>query len=295
MAARIHNFNPGPAALPVQVLEQVKEEFLNFQGSGMSISEVSHRSAAFEGVLNDAVARIRRLLKLGDNFKVMFLQGGASSQFFMVPMNLLPDGASADYVNTGSWSKKAIKEAQILKKNLKVLASSEDRNFSYIPKEISATPGAAYLHYTSNNTIEGTQWAGTPRVGSVPLVSDMSSDILCRPLDTAPFGLIYAGAQKNLGPAGVTVVIIRDDMLERVPKDIPTMLQDSTHAGKNSLYNTPPCVSIYMVQLYSSGSRTQWAISRPWKSVIARRPICSMVLLTEMTCTVELPTLTVDP
>ncbi len=249
MAARIHNFNPGPAALPVQVLEQVKEEFLDFQGSGMSISEVSHRSAVFEGVLNDAKARIRRLLKLGDNFKVLFLQGGASSQFYMVPMNLIPQGASADYVNTGTWSKKAIKEAQIIKKDLKVLASSEDRNFSYIPKEISATPGAAYLHYTSNNTIEGTQFPETPRAGSVPLVSDMSSDMLCRPFDPAPFGLIYAGAQKNLGPAGVTLVIIRDDMLERVPKDIPTMLQYSTHVDKNSLYNTPPCLPIYMVQL----------------------------------------------
>jgi phosphoserine aminotransferase len=249
MAARIHNFNPGPAALPIQVLDQVKEEFLDFQGSGMSISEVSHRSAPFEGVLNDAVTRIKRLLKLGDNFKVLFVQGGASSQFFMVPMNLIPQGASADYVNTGSWSKKAIKEAQILKKDYKVLASSEDRNFCYIPKGISGTPGAAYLHFTSNNTIEGTQWSTFPSAGTVPLVSDMSSDMLCRPFDPAPFGLIYAGAQKNLGPAGVTLVIIREDMLERVPKDIPTMLQYSTHAEKNSLYNTPPCLSIYMVQL----------------------------------------------
>ena len=249
MAARIHNFNPGPAALPEQVLEQVKAEFLDFQGTGMSISEVSHRSAAFEGVLNDAVARAKRLLKLGDNYRVLFLQGGASSQFFMVPMNLIPQGASADYVNTGSWSKKAIKEAQVLKKDIKVLASSEDRNFSYIPKNIVGTPGAAYLHFTSNNTIEGTQWATFPDAGAVPLVSDMSSDILCRPFDVAPFGLIYAGAQKNLGPSGVTLVIIRDDMQERFPKDIPTMLQYSTHMEKNSLYNTPPCVSIYMVQL----------------------------------------------
>jgi phosphoserine aminotransferase len=249
MAARIHNFNPGPAALPVQVLEQVKEEFLDFQGSGMSVSEVSHRSAAFEAVLNDAVARTKKLLKIGDNYKVLFLQGGASTQFFMVPMNLIPQGASADYVNTGSWSKKAIKEVQVLKKDCKVLASSEDRNFSYIPKGITGNPGAAYLHVTSNNTIEGTQWSSFPEAGSVPLISDMSSDMLCRPFDVAPFGLIYAGAQKNLGPAGVTLVIIRDDMLERVPKDIPTMLQYTTHADKNSLYNTPPCLSIYMVQL----------------------------------------------
>jgi phosphoserine aminotransferase len=249
MAARIYNFNPGPAALPVQVLEQVREEFLDFKGSGMSVSEVSHRSALFEEVLDDAVARFTRLLKMPDNFKVLFLQGGASTQFCMVPMNLIPDGMSADYVNTGTWSKKAIKEAQLLKKDHSVIASSEDRNFCYIPDSIPVNPGAAYLHFTSNNTIEGTQYFDFPNAGTVPLVSDMSSDILCRPIDIKQFGLIYAGAQKNLGPAGVTVVIIRDDMLARVPKDIPTMLQYTTHAGKNSLYNTPPCIAIYMVQL----------------------------------------------
>jgi phosphoserine aminotransferase len=249
MAARIHNFNAGPAALPLPVLEEAKEEFLDFHGSGMSITEISHRSALFEGVLNDATERLKRLLKLPENFKALFLQGGASTQFFMVPMNLMPDGASADYINTGTWAKKAIKEADILKKPHKVIASSEDKNFSYIPKGFSVSPGAAYLHITSNNTIEGTQWAAFPNAGDVPLVSDMSSDILCRPLDVRPFGLIYAGAQKNLGPAGVTVVIIRDDMLERVPKDIPTMLRYSTHREKNSLYNTPPCFGIYVVQL----------------------------------------------
>ncbi len=249
MAARIHNFNPGPAALPLPVLEEAKEEFLDFHGSGMSVTEVSHRSALFEEVLNDAVDRLKRLLKVPENFKVLFVQGGASTQFFMVPMNLIPGGASADYVNTGSWAKKAIKEAEILKKNHKVIASSEDKNFSYIPKSFSVTPGAAYLHLTSNNTIEGTQWPTFPDAGDVPLVSDMSSDILCRSFDPRPFGLIYAGAQKNLGPAGVTVVLIRDDMLERVPKDIPTMLRYSTHGEKNSLYNTPPCFAIYLVRL----------------------------------------------
>lgn len=249
MPARIHNFNPGPAALPLPVLEQVREEFLDFKGSGMSISEVSHRSPVFEDVLNDAVARFKRLLKLSDDFKILFLQGGASSQFFMVPMNLLPDGSSADYVNTGSWAKKAIKEAEILKKSCNVIASSEDKNFSYIPKGFSINPSAAYVHITSNNTIEGTQWASFPDAGGVPLIADMSSDMLCKPFDPAPFGLIYAGAQKNLGPAGVTVVLIRDDMLARVPKDVPTMLRYTTHAEKNSLYNTPPCVAIYIVQL----------------------------------------------
>jgi len=249
MAARIHNFNPGPAALPLPVLEEVREGFINFRDSGMSIAEISHRSAVFEDVLNDAVARIKRLLKLPDNFKVLFLQGGASLQFSMVPMNLIPDGSSADYINTGTWATKAITEVQILKKAHKVIASSQDRDFRYIPKIFSISPGAAYLHITSNNTIKGTQWQRFPAAGEVSLVSDMSSDMLSRPFDPRPFGLIYAGAQKNLGPAGVTLVIIRDDMLERAPKDIPTMLRYSTHVEKNSLYNTPPCVAIYIVQL----------------------------------------------
>ena len=249
MAARIYNFNPGPATLPLSVLQQVKEEFLDFKGSGMSISEVSHRSPVFEEVLNDAVVRLKRLMNLSDNFKVLFLQGGASSQFFMVPMNLIADGGSAEYVNTGTWAVKAIKEAQILNKKHAVIASSQDRNYCYIPKNVAATPGAAYLHFTSNNTIEGTQWSKYPQANGVPLISDMSSDILCRPFDPSPFGLIYAGAQKNLGPAGVTIVIIREDMLDRVPKDIPTMLRYSTHVEKNSLYNTPPCIAIYIVQL----------------------------------------------
>ncbi|MBI4966445.1 MAG: 3-phosphoserine/phosphohydroxythreonine transaminase [Desulfomonile tiedjei] len=249
MAARIHNFGPGPAALPLQVLEEVREGFLNFKDSGMSIAEVSHRSAVFEDVLNDAVARIKRLLKLPENFKVLFLQGGASLQFSMIPMNLIPDGSSADYINTGTWATKAIAEVQILNKPHKVIASSKDRDFRYIPKDFSVSPGAAYLHFTSNNTIKGTQWQKFPDAGQVPLVSDMSSDMLSKPFDPRPFGLIYAGAQKNLGPAGVTLVIIRDDMLERSPKDIPTMLRYTTFAEKNSLYNTPPCVAIYMVQV----------------------------------------------
>lgn len=249
MSSRIHNFNPGPAALPLPVLEEVREEFLNFKGSGMSIAEVSHRSAVFENVLNDAISRLKRILNVPENFKVLFLQGGASTQFCMVPMNLVPSGYSADYVNTGTWSTKAIKEIAILGKPHKVVASSEDRDFRYIPKGFSVSPGAAYLHVTSNNTIKGTQWGSFPNAGTIPLVSDMSSDILSRSFDVTPFGLIYAGAQKNLGPAGVTLVFIREDMLERVPKDIPTMLSYTTHAEKNSLYNTPPCIAIYMVQL----------------------------------------------
>lgn len=249
MASRIFNFNPGPAALPLEVLQEFAEDFTNFKGSGMSIAEVSHRSALFEDVLNDAVARLQRLLGLPSNFKVLFLQGGASTQFSMVPMNLIPPGSSADYINTGTWATKAIKEIDILQKPYKVIASSEDRDFRYIPKSFVVSPSAAYLHFTSNNTIKGTQWASFPVSGDVPLVSDMSSDMLSRPFDPRPFGLIYAGAQKNLGPAGVTLVIIREDMLERVPKNIPTMMRYTTHAEKNSLYNTPPCISIYIVQL----------------------------------------------
>jgi phosphoserine aminotransferase len=249
MGKRIYNFNPGPAALPLSVLEEIQGEFLDFRGSGMSITEVSHRSALFDEVINDAKLRVRRLLQFGEDHEVLFLQGGASLQFSMVPMNLLQEDQVADYVNTGAWSTKAIKEAQILNKQVRVVASSEDRDFTYIPKNISFNEAAAYVHITSNNTIRGTQWSSYPDTGSVPLVSDVSSDIMGRPMDLAPFGLIYAGAQKNLGPAGVTLVVIRKDMLERVPDNLPAMLKYTTFAAKNSMFNTPPCFAIYVVQL----------------------------------------------
>jgi len=246
---RIYNFNAGPAALPLEVLEEIKDSFLNFGGSGMSITEISHRSTLFDDVINDAVARTRRLLKLDDKFHVLFIQGGASLQFCMIPLNLLGEGDAADYVNTGTWSTKAIKEAEIMGKTVNVVASSEDINFSYIPKNISFNSGAVYTHITSNNTIKGTQWASFPETGGVPLIADMSSDIMSRPLDVDKFGLIYAGAQKNIGPAGVCMVIIRDDMLKRVPDTIPSMLKYTTYASKNSMFNTPPCFAIYMIQL----------------------------------------------
>ncbi len=246
---RIYNFNAGPAALPLPVLEEIQRSFLNFSGSGMSITEVSHRSKWFDNVINDAVTRVKRLLVLGEDYEVLFLQGGASMQFCMVPMNLLPEGKSADYVNTGTWSTKAIKEVKIQGKKANVVASSEDRNFCYIPKGIPFHPDAAYVHITTNNTIKGTQWAQMPDTGGVPLVADMSSDIFSRPFDSKPFGLIYAGAQKNMGPAGVCLVAIRKDMLERVPENLPTMLKYTTFAEKNSMFNTPPCFSIYTVQL----------------------------------------------
>ena len=246
---RIHNFNAGPAALPLPVLEEIQASFIDFNGSGMSITEVSHRSKWFDDVINDAVARTKRILGLGDDYHVLFLQGGASTQFCMVPMNFLADGGTADYVDTGTWSTKAIKEAEILNKPIKMVASSADRDYAYIPKDIQFTPGAVYVHVTSNNTIKGTQWADFPDTAGVPLVSDMSSDIFSRKLDIDRFGLIYAGAQKNIGPAGVCLVIVRDDLLERVPEDLPSMLKYTTFVKKNSMYNTPPCFAIYTVQL----------------------------------------------
>ncbi|NVL90402.1 MAG: 3-phosphoserine/phosphohydroxythreonine transaminase [Desulfobacterales bacterium] len=249
MKGRIYNFNAGPAVHPLPVLEEIAAGFLNFKGSGMSITEVSHRSKWFDEVIEDAAARVRRLLKLDENFHVLFLQGGASLQFSMIPMNLLPGGRSADYVNTGTWSAKAIKEARIQEKAVQVVASSEDKNFSYIPKDIPFNTNAAYAHITSNNTIKGTQWPSFPDTGGVPIICDMSSDIMSRPFDVSPFGLIYAGAQKNLGPAGATLIIIRNDMLKRVPHDLPTMLKYTTFVERNSMFNTPPCFAIYTIQL----------------------------------------------
>jgi phosphoserine aminotransferase len=248
-ANRIYNFNPGPAALPLSVLEEIQESFLNFKGTGMSVVEMSHRSKEFEAVLNDAVARTKRLLKLDERYQVVFIQGGASLQFAMIPMNLLADGRSADYVDTGTWSTNAIKEARLLDKPIKVAASSEDKQFTYIPQNIAFDPDAAYVHITSNNTIRGTQWAAFPDTQGIPIVADMSSDIMSRPVDCSRFGLIYAGAQKNIGPAGVCMVIIRDDLLKRVPEKLPAMLKYTTYTSKNSLYNTPPAFSIYAVQL----------------------------------------------
>ncbi len=245
---RIHNFNAGPSALPLPVLEEVRDSFMNFEGSGMSITEVSHRSKWFDDVINDAIERIRRLLELDDRFTVLFIQGGASMQFCMIPMNFLHQDETADYVNTGTWSTKAIKEAQAQEKRINVVASSEDRDFSYIPGDIQFNGEAVYAHITSNNTIKGTQWPRYPET-DVPLIADMSSDIMSRSVDPDPFGLIYAGAQKNIGPAGVCLVIVREDLLERVPDTLPTMLSYRTFASKNSMANTPPCFAIYTVQL----------------------------------------------
>lgn len=246
---RIYNFNPGPAALPLEVLEQIRQDFLSYADSGMSITEISHRSRWFDEIINDAVARTKRLLGLSDDYHVLFIQGGASLQFCMLPMNLLGAGDRADYVNTGTWSTKAIAEARILGRHIDVVASSEDRGFAYIPEQIAFNSGAVFAHITSNNTIKGTQFAEFPDTHGVPLAADMSSDIMSRPFDVQKFGIIYAGAQKNIGPAGVCMVIIRADFLERVPEALPSMLKYTTYAAKNSLYNTPPCFAIYSVQL----------------------------------------------
>jgi len=234
MSDRVFNFNPGPATLPLSVLEQAREEFLNYRGDGLSILEMSHRSKTFEQIINDAVSDVKKVMGFGDNYTVMFLQGGATGQFAAVPFNLAIKGKPALYVNTGSWSKKAISEAKKLGIQYEVAASSEADNFSHIP---------------SNNTIFGTQWAHYPDTGNIPLVADMSSDLYCRRFDPKKFALIYAGAQKNAGPAGVTIVIIRNDLLTRSHDDIPTILNYNIFADKNSLYNTPNCFGIYLVGL----------------------------------------------
>jgi phosphoserine aminotransferase len=246
---RVHNFNPGPAALPLPVLKEIQEHFLNFSGSGMSIVETSHRSFQFDEVLNDAVERTKRLLGLDETYHVLFIQGGASLQFCMIPMNFALKGRPVSYINTGTWSTKAIHEAQIQGKEVRVIASSEDKDFSYLPYEYTVDKEASYLHFTSNNTIKGTQWQQFPDGGDIPLISDMSSDFMSRPIDMKPFVLIYAGAQKNIGPSGIAMVIIREDMLQRVPDNLPTMLKYTTYKDNGSLFNTPPTFAIYVIDL----------------------------------------------
>ncbi len=246
---RIFNFSAGPSTLPVEVLQEARDELLDHQGRGLSIMEDSHRSKAYDAVHNEALSNMRELLGIEDDYAVLFLTGGASGQFAMAPLNLLGEGQVADYTDSGAWAAKAIKEARVIGA-VNVIADCGKEIPTRVPRldELQYTKNAAYVHITSNETISGAQWKEFPATES-PLVADMSSDILSRPLDVSKFGLIYAGAQKNLGPAGVTLVIIRKDLAERVSDKVPLFYRYKTHIAENSLYNTPPCFPIYVLML----------------------------------------------
>ncbi|GAB1232920.1 3-phosphoserine/phosphohydroxythreonine transaminase [Ferrigenium sp. UT4] len=246
----IYNFSAGPAVLPKEVLQQAQAELLDWHGSGMSVMEMSHRGKEYMGIHAQAEADLRELMGIPDNYKVLFLQGGAHLQFSMIPLNLLGGKGSADYVNTGEWSKKAIGEAKKFC-NVNVAASNTDKNCTYVPAfdTWKLDKEAAYVHYTPNETIGGVEFNWIPNTGKVPLVADMSSNILSRPVDVWKYGLIYAGAQKNIGPAGLTLVIVRDDLIGLADPRLPTMLDFKTHANSDSMYNTPPTFAIYMAGL----------------------------------------------
>jgi len=267
---RVHNFAAGPAVLPVPVLEEIQRDLIALPGVGMSILEISHRSKTFESIMKTAETDIRALGNIPANYQVLFLQGGASTQFSMVPMNLLGAGATADYIDTGSWADKAIKEAKKVG-TVSVAGTTKADNYARIPaqSELKLTPNAAYVHITSNNTIEGTEWKALPDVGGAPLINDTSSDMFSRPIDIARHALIYAGAQKNMGPAGVTVVIIRDDMVQRSAEKkaspMPTMMNYAVHAENGSLYNTPPAFAVYALGLVM-----KWLIGQGGLAAIAK-------------------------
>ena len=262
---RVYNFSSGPAVLPLPVLEQVQRDLVALPGVGMSVMEISHRSSTFEAIIGQAEADIRRLAGVPDGYRILFLQGGASLQFSMVPMNLLTEGTTADYINTGSWAEKAVKEAKRVG-TVHVTGLPEGAPFDRIPTdaECEFTPGAAYVHMTSNNTIEGTQWHRLPESGDAPLVNDASSDIFSGPVDISRYGLIYAGAQKNLGPSGVVLVIIREDLLARSTKSLHTMLNYAVQAENGSLYNTPPAFGVYVLGLVM-----QWLLGQGGLPAIA--------------------------
>lgn len=263
---RVFNFSAGPAILPLPVLEEAQRDLLALPGVGMSVLEISHRSKPFDEIIQGCEADIRKLAGVPDNYKILFLQGGASLQFSMVPMNLMPPGGSADYIVTGSWSEKAVKEAKKVG-NVNIAATTQEGNFTRIPKqhEIAVAPGTAYVHMTSNNTIFGTEWKYVPDVGGAPLVCDTSSDMFSGPLDIRKFGLVYAGAQKNLGPAGLTLVIIREDLLQRSQKSLPTMLNYAVQAENASMYNTPAVFAIYITRLVM-----KWLLAMGGLEAVAR-------------------------
>ena len=245
-----YNFNPGPAIMPRPVLEHVQQELHDYQGRGMSIMEMSHRSKEYEAINSEAELRFKRLLGVGDGYRVLFMQGGASTQFALVPMNFLAQGQVADYLLTGAWSEKAAEEAEKLG-TVHIAGTTREERYCRIPRaaEMQFSANPAYVHLTTNNTIYGTQWHDMPEVGDRMLVADMSSDIMSGPIQADKFGLIYAGAQKNLGPAGVTVVLVRESWLDAAPKTLPTMFRYATYAKNNSLYNTPPVFAVYMLNL----------------------------------------------
>jgi phosphoserine aminotransferase len=262
MTERIFNFSAGPAVLPVPVLERAREEMLSLPGVGMSVMEISHRSKPFQAIIDGAERGLRELMSIPDGYHVLFLQGGASLQFSMVPMNFLPEGASADYVLTGSWGKKAVKEAK-KEGTARVASDMADSGYNRLPgrDELKLDEGAAYVHITSNETIEGVEWKQEPETGGVPLVCDASSDICSRPVDVSKYAVIYAGAQKNLGPSGLTIVILRDDMLGRIPEGLSTMLDYRTHVENKSLYNTPNTWGIYILNLVCDWAREQGGLA----------------------------------
>jgi len=245
---RVFNFSAGPSVLPQSVLKTAAEEMLDYKGSGQSVMEMSHRSKIYESIIEEAESLLRELMGIPENYSVLFLQGGASLQFSMIPLNILPEGGFADFIETGVWAKKAASEVSLFGK-ANITATSKDRNFCYIPEFAGVTEGASYVHITTNNTIYGTKFNSIPSTGNTPLVADMSSNILSEPIDVSKFALIYAGAQKNLGPAGVTIVIVRKDLIGRHRSGTPTMLRYDIHDKEKSLYNTPACYSIYMVKL----------------------------------------------
>ncbi len=248
--SRVHNFSAGPAVLPLEVLEEVQRDLVDYKGKGLSVMEMSHRSKDYQEIFDNAIAAMKRLLNVGDDYSVLFLGGGASTQFLMLPMNLCPDNKIANYINTGEWATKAYQEAKKIGKQVHLAATSEDKNFSYIPKNFSLSNDPAYLHITTNNTIYGTEWHKDPEVpNGTLLVADMSSDFLSRPVDGNKYGLIYAGAQKNIGPAGATAVIIRRDLIDSMNKGLPTMMSYKTHIDKDSMFNTPPAFPVYVVGL----------------------------------------------
>ncbi|GEO09738.1 3-phosphoserine/phosphohydroxythreonine transaminase [Segetibacter aerophilus] len=243
----VHNFNAGPSILPKDVLQQASESLLNFNNSGLSILEIGHRTALFEAVLHEAISLVKELMQLGSDHEVLFLHGGASTQFMQVPYNLLDEDQTAAYIDNGIWGSKAIKEARLFG-NVEVVASSKDKNHTYLPKEFTTPAGAVYLHYTTNNTVEGTQWQSVPQT-DLPLVADMSSDILSRQLDFNRHALIYAGAQKNIGMAGVNLLVINKNVLGKVKRKIPTILDYRIHIENGSMLNTPPVFAIYVSML----------------------------------------------